>query len=92
MPGIGDTSDPNWSQSIQKNWPDYIMGVSRFWLGLINDAVAEAETDETDIEQLLQEYKQANETVTTLWQTEGEHALLHHLSAIFGYRPMQIRF
>lgn len=92
MPGISDTSDPNWSQTIQDNWPAYIMGVSRFWLGLINDAVAEAGADEADIKQLLQQYKQANETVTALWQTEGEHALLHHLSAIFGYRPMHIRF
>ena len=77
MPGIADASDPNWSETIQKNWPVYIMGISQFWLGLINDAVPEAEADETDIEQLLQQYKQANDTVTALWQTEGEHALLH---------------
>ena len=92
MPDIADTSDPNWPETIQKNWPAYIMGISKFWLGLIDDATAEIGTEEKDIDELLEAYKQANRDVTSLWQTEGEHALLHHLNAIFGYQPLQIRF
>ncbi|MEC9340563.1 MAG: hypothetical protein VX663_03690, partial [Pseudomonadota bacterium] len=34
-PGIGDTSDPHWSAEMQAEWPYFIMGVSRTWLGLV---------------------------------------------------------
>jgi hypothetical protein len=91
-PGIGDTSDPNWPETVQNHWPDYIMGISKFWLGLIDDAITQTGKPATDINKLVQQYQQANDTITNIWQVEGEHALLHHLSGIFGYNPLQIRF
>jgi len=90
--GIGDTSDPNWPETVQNHWPAYIMGISQFWLGLIDDAITELGPPATDVDNLLEQYQQADETVTTHWHVEGEHALLHHLNAIFGYQPIHITF
>ncbi len=91
-PLISDTSDSNWPDSVQKHWPSYIMGVSSLWLGLIDEAVASVRTETSDIDQLIQQYNNANQTVTSLWQEYGEHAFLHHLNAIFGYEQLLIRY
>lgn len=83
------TSDPNWSPSMQRNWPVYIMGVSALWLGLLDEqarpipAVNEAAA-------LLGHYRRAGERLNTQWRNEGLHALIHHLSASFGYVPLPL--
>ena len=89
-PGIGDTSDPNWPSAIQKSWPFYIMGASQMWLNLINETVADmpppaAALSLAENEQL---YKEVNAIITSLWETNGQHAFLHHLNALFGYEPI----
>lgn len=91
-PDITDTSDQNWSFSVQKNWPFFIMGVSKLWLGLIEDALPEFKEDQLAIRQLLDEYRKANRIVTNIWQKEGQHAFLHHLNAVFGYESLLIRY
>ena len=89
-PGIEDTSDKNWPVSIQKSWPYYIMGVSQMWLDLISE-VAEDKLDKTapsslgDIELF---YQEVNESLMDLWQKEGRHAFMHHLNALFEYKPL----
>jgi len=88
-PTVGGVSDPSWSALMQDNWPYYIMGVSRMWLGMIDQidrelGFEEAPTDEN----LLAHYEKVNEEVTRVWQSESYHALLHHLNAIFGYEAM----
>jgi hypothetical protein len=68
------------------------MGVSETWLGLVRDA-AGAELGETrpaDTAKLLAGYEAVERRVTQLWREEGGHAFLHHLSAIFGYRPVEV--
>jgi hypothetical protein len=92
QPGISDTSDPTWSETVQKNWPSYIMGVSNLWLGLIDDAIVSLGTPEIDIDSMVQQYSEANDAITAIWQQEGRHAFLHHINAIFGYEEMLIRF
>lgn len=88
-PTVGGVSDPNWSAIMQDNWPYYIMGVSRMWLGMI-DQIARSigVEEETTGENLLAYYEKVNEEVTRVWQSESYHALLHHLNAIFGYEAM----
>lgn len=89
-PGIADTSDPSWPPMLQRQWPAYIMGVSRLWLGLIDEAVAElppaahADVDPRAI------YRAADTRVSGLWYKKGQHAFLHHLSAVFGYRALLV--
>lgn len=88
---IEDTSDINWSPELQRNWPSYIMGVSSLWLGLINDYMASAPDDSESIYALLKKYQEVENKITARWRNEGQHALLHHLSAVFGYTPILIQ-
>lgn len=88
-------SDPSWSPVIQRTWPSYIMGVSAFWLALIDELKPEqsnqgqkAISDATGIDRLLEEYRTIDDEIAVMWQEEGQHVLLHHMSALFGYKPM----
>jgi len=91
LPNVEDTSDQNWSMDIQKNWPSFIMGVSAFWLGLIDASMQDSPQDYTDAHQLLEKYREVDTKITDTWRKEGQHALLHHLNAVFGYEPLYIR-
>jgi hypothetical protein len=87
-PGVEDLSDPHWSPVLQRNWPAFIMGVSALWLGLIEEAAAEVPGDSGEVRALLERYRQADSRVSAIWYKEGQHAFLHHLNAIFGYKPL----
>jgi hypothetical protein len=91
-PDIEDTSDPNWSPQIQKSWPYFIMGVSQMWLSSIMEIVESTshEYDPSSAQGMLGFYRDVDMRVKTLWQEEGRHSLLHHLSAIFGYVPIKL--
>ena len=89
-PDIEDTSDKNWPVSIQKAWPYYIMGVSQMWLELIVQiADNKMKTNSfASIREMEMFYRQIDETMTNLWQKQGRHAFMHHLNALFGYKPL----
>jgi len=92
-PGSSDieaTSDDSWSLELQKTWPSFIMGVSSLWLGLIEEYFQEAPQDYTDIHELLEKYRTIDAEIGEIWKKEGQHALLHHLNAVFGYKPLRI--
>ncbi len=83
------TSDKSWSPSMQRNWPVYIMGVSALWLGLIDEQASTASRP-TDAAGLLRHYRSVGEKMNAQWREEGLHALIHHLSATFGYVPLPV--
>ena len=87
-PDIEDTSDSNWSPLVQKTWPALIMGASRMWLDMVNE-LALAYADEPDLER---RYVNVQQDLNEIWAFQGQHAVLHHLSAIFAYQPLQIRY
>ncbi len=89
-PNIEDTSDKNWPVSIQKAWPYYIMGVSRMWLDLIAQIADDNMKSDSpaSVKEIEAFYKQVNETMTDLWQKQGRHAFMHHLNALFEYKPL----
>ena len=91
LSSISDTSDPSWSPEVQKYWPSYIMGVSSLWLGLIIEDMQHNPESIEDVNRLLEAYRQVDLNLAGKWRKEGQHALLHHLSAIFGYQPMLIK-
>ena len=72
------------------------MGVSAFWLALIDEIDQQLDTtpddgatEEQNIMQTeIEHYRRVDEKIAEMWQYEGQHALLHHLSAVFGYKPM----
>jgi hypothetical protein len=88
-PQVGSMSDPHWPPTLKKNWPSFIMGASALWLGLIDDATAEAAAGD-DVLGLLEQYRQARTSVNAIWHGEGQHAFLHHLNALFGYEPLRL--
>ena len=89
-PRIEDTSDATWPPSIQKNWPYFIMGASWMWLNLISETIAGMPNPDSpmSLQENEEQYKKANAAISELWQKEGQHAFLHHLSALFGYRAI----
>ncbi len=89
-PRIKDTSDPSWPSSVQKSWPYFIMGASQMWLNLITETIAEIPAAKTplSLDEYEEFYQEVNATITSLWETNGRHAFLHHLNALFGYKPV----
>lgn len=72
-PGLGDTSDPNWSAEIVQAWPHYIMGVSRLWLELIAELEARGDLPRAP----LARYAAIEQRMNDLWRSEGGHAFIH---------------
>jgi hypothetical protein len=87
-PNIEDTSDDHWPESVQKTWPAMIMGVSRMWLDLVSELAAE----ESAIGGLEARYKNVQESITGIWREQGQHAMLHHINAVYAYQPLLIRY
>jgi hypothetical protein len=85
-PGIGDTSDASWTPEMQRAWPYFIMGVSRLWLELIREYAQASNLPEDPQAR----YAALSQTLDARWRAEGGHALLHHLSAVFGYQEVEV--
>lgn len=86
------TSDPNWPLEIQRSWPYFIMGASQAWLMLVQETSAAQPLEGTvDYPALLAHYREVNDRLNAQWRETGQHAYLHHLNAVFGYHPLQIR-
>ena len=79
------TSDTAWSTVIQQEWPAFIMGASRMWLGMVQTEAAALDHVEP-----YQRYTQVEEILDGMWFEEGNHAFFHHLSALFGYKPLRV--
>ena len=79
------TSDAAWPVEVQREWPKFIMGASRMWLGLVR---AEA-GKRADLE-LHQRYREVEVALDEEWFKHGNHAFFHHLSALFGYKPVRV--
>lgn len=89
-PGIDATSDPNWPRPIRNAWPVFIMGVSATWLDLIDQLTRSHPSEPASETEALERYAAVNRELTRLWREEGGHAFLHHLSAVFGYEPLNV--
>jgi len=85
-PHIEDTSDPHWPLMVQKTWPSFIMGASEMWLGLIRELASEAQKNEKKDDETL--YREVQKQLSDFWREQGQHPLLHHLNALFGYEEM----
>ena len=85
---IADTSDPTWPEKIRSSWPFFMMGASQMWLGQIR-AFKQETPDELEIKQ---RYITIQNNLTDIWQQQGQHALMHHLNALYAYQPVLVRF
>ncbi|MGI9331853.1 MAG: hypothetical protein ACR2RL_01725 [Gammaproteobacteria bacterium] len=93
-PERADTSDRTWSPALQRAWPYFIMGVSETWVALIGEHVPEPATagSHESVDSMIERYRAGAERISELWRDEGGHAFFHHLSALFGYEPLLLRF
>lgn len=93
-PNIADTSDKVWPVEIQNSWPYYIMGVSQSWLALIDQFTAtnRINVKTSPLDEIVEYYGNVSERIDEYWNDNGGHAYIHHLSALFAYRPIQVRF
>lgn len=89
---IEDTSDMHWPVELQKSWPFFIMGVSQTWLSLVEQYYMELKPVDpvTTLAQQDKIFKQVNDKIDKLWESNGSHAFLHHLNALFGYQELYI--
>lgn len=89
-PRIEDTSDPGWPPSIQRTWPYYIMGASQMWLNLVSETAADMPRvySPLSLQEIERRYKKVAAQIDALWEEEAQHAFLHHLSGLFGYREI----
>ncbi len=85
-PNIADTSDDSWSPAMQTAWPHFIMGASQLWLELIRELDKRGKWPRDP----LARYAAIEKALNELWRSEGGHALLHHLSAVFGYQELLV--
>ena len=79
------TSDTAWPIEIQREWPKFIMGASSMWLGLVG-----TEADKRADLEIHQRYQAVEIAVDEMWFKHGNHAFFHHLSALFGYKPVRV--
>ena len=91
-PEIADTSDPVWPPAVRQAWPYFIDGVSRSWLELIEQTAQRSRpsVDDMSVSVLQDYYRTIDKEVQEAWETQGRHAFLHHLNAIFGYAPVVV--
>jgi len=87
-PGIDDTSDESWLPVVRKTWPALIMGASRMWLDMVTELAA-AQPQDLELEH---RYLAVDEEINRIWAEQGQHAILHHLSAIYAYKPLLITY
>jgi len=62
------------------------------WLDLIDQKVAERSFDENNatLAQVLELYREVDAQAVSVWENEGRHAFLHHLNALFEYKPLWV--
>ena len=87
-PNIEDKSWADWSKPVRKAWPHYVMGISLMWLSLVEQYSDKIQTEDETLDTLIDKYKLVDKQISTTWRNEGSHAFLHHLNALFGYKPI----
>ena len=64
------------------------MGASRMWLDLVSDLASR----ESSIDGIDAKYKKVQDEITRIWREQGQHAILHHMNAVYAYQPLLIRY
>lgn len=88
---LEDTSDPAWSTDLQRAWPYFAMGASQLWLGLVRQNSPQDKSLSEHPQKLLAAYRETSKHIDEIWRRQGQHALIHHLSALFAYAPIAIK-
>jgi hypothetical protein len=87
----GATSDPHRSGKRRTAWPYSIMGVSATWLERIHQVSVGVPAPDGSPEEPTRQHRELTHRLNRIWEDEAQHALLHPLNAVFGYRPLMIQ-
>jgi len=89
---LASTSDPDWPETLQATWPMFIMGVSQTWLALVEVHAAGTGPARGDLEAELARYRDIAAGIDELWVHNARHAFFHHISGVFGYKSVLVRY
>ena len=93
--GIEKTSDPGWSEAVQKSWPYFACGACQMILGLLRpdnimpDCMAAEYHPSNLLGQIREYYDGLNSELNSVFTNNASHIFVHHLSALFGYAPIR---
>ena len=88
---LGGVSDPAWPSQLQSAWPLFANGASSAWLALVDQFAAQRCPGATALNSLQPCFQKVFADVDVMWRMHGQHAFLHHLNAIFSYRPLYLK-
>ena len=88
---LGGISDAKWPSQIQAAWPFFANGASATWLALVDTLATQRCPEATVQPELTSCFERVSADLDVLWRMHGQHAFLHHLSAIFSYRPLYLK-
>lgn len=83
-------NDTGWTEQLKEPWLYYIKGCCEMFLGLIEN-IRNGRNLPINIQDAEQFYTRVNNDLISIWQTFGCDSFFHHISAIFGYKPLHIR-
>lgn len=90
---IRDDCDGTWPDEMKSIWPYYICGASKAWLKLVENITNRRKdigSPPKTYPELIALYKEASTRADKIWAKHGGHAMLHHLFAVFGYKPVDL--
>jgi len=88
---LGGVSDPSWPSQLQSAWPLFANGASAAWLALVDQFAVQRCPKATTLHDLQPCFQKVFADVDVMWRIHGQHAFLHHLNAIFSYRPVYLK-
>ena len=88
---LGGISDQKWPSQIQSAWPFFANGASATWLAMVDTFATQRCPEAMSYTELLPCFERVSADLDVLWRMHGQHAFLHHLNAIFSYRPLYIK-
>lgn len=84
--------DKNWSPEMCSGWKHFIHGASAQVLETVRYCRITCLGDSGHHEGEDKLYPIVEEAMTSHWERFGSHALFHHLSALWGYKPLAVKF
>jgi len=85
-----EAAGKTWLLNGKKAWPYYIKGCCEMFLHLI-EVIKDDRDSGNDIGQIERFYQEIDKRLTEIWQGYGCHAFFHHLSAVFGHKPLHLQ-
>jgi hypothetical protein len=84
-----------WPEGFVKAWVPFIQGASEMFLAMLAQAMEafdQGVEEGHEVDEPEARYSYAHTAIKEVWYRYGGHALFHHLSGLFAYQRLFIRF